>query len=104
MGWRNCRPKSRAQCELRELFRREFFFAIDIVSSPLPMLLCSRDRRAAIEREKERGERLQAFHRGLEEAHGAAQRPAFRVVIRGGELNERSEERRVGKECRSRWS
>ena len=30
--------------------------------------------------------------------------PAFRIMIKPVRRNHRSEERRVGKECRSRWS
>src|SRR3989449_8061182 len=43
--------------------------------------------------------------RGARDQHGAAERPAGRVVaLELMFLDERSEERRVGKECRSRWS
>src|SRR3712207_9446437 len=46
----------------------------------------------------------------IEHAEGGAQRDWFLPIVAdaeagfGGPLNTRSEERRVGKECRSRWS
>ena len=88
MGWKNCRPKSRAQDELRKIARREFFFAFDVGGGPLPMLLCNFDGSAAIEVEKVVRKRGETSERRVEEPHRAAQRSALGVVIRGGELNE----------------
>src|SRR3989449_6762730 len=51
----------------------------------------------------------QVFHRRLVEMFGEEARPPREIVIRlgpqlDGTPRRRSEERRVGKECRSRWS
>src|SRR5438874_13538065 len=88
MGWKNCRPTSRAQDGLRKIARREFVFAFDVGSGPLPMLLCNVDGSAAIEVEKVERKRGETSERRVEEPHRAAQRSALGVVIRRGELNE----------------
>src|SRR5436305_8456323 len=88
MGWKNCRPKSSDENELRKIICPERNLAIDVVSSPLPMLLCSGHRGAAIDIEEARRERLEPPQRSIEQPHRAAQRASLGVVIRGGELDE----------------
>src|SRR5438067_9619302 len=88
MGWKNCRPKSGAENELRKIAGPEPRILIDVVRSPLPMLLCSRDGRAPIQAAKVRRKPRQAAQRRVEEPHRAAQRAALGVVIRGGQLDQ----------------
>src|SRR5689334_2409617 len=88
MGWKNCRPKSGVQCELWEPVGIEFFLAFDVVSGPLPMLLCNSNGRGAIERQKVRRKRLEATQRRVEEPNRPSESAALGVVIRGGELDE----------------
>ena len=88
MGWKNCRPKSAAENELRKITGVESRILIDVVRSPLPMFLCSCDGGAPIQAVKVRRKRRETAQRRIEEPHRPAQRSALRVVIRGGELNQ----------------